>query len=738
MHRWKSVAIVAIVLASLLAPVASAGSPPSSPQAGATLQTSVGQRLTGPLTPVKSPGSSGLSLSEGHSWLPIDSAILARAKAAAANGKSDFSISTSPASRTISQGASTSYAVATTAIGKPQKISLSVTGLPAGATATFTPTSVTAGGTSTLSLSTISTTPASTSTLMITGAGTTGSHSIAVSLTVTSTAPPPNDFSIGASPSSQTVAPGASATYAVSTVTTSGTAQSVSLSISGLPFPATGSFSPTPVTSGSSSTLTVAAGTATPTGTYTLTITGTGTAATHGATVSLIVATAQVGDPTVGLSWDGQSQGGLAPPDPTGAIGPSSYIQLINLRYGIYDRQNVASPGVPNVLDQGDLGQLTGFPVNELSDPQILWDPSSQRFYYLVLDVYRDTFAFGYSTRPDPASNADFCKYIVDYGYGNSFSLPDYPKLGVTRDFVLIGANVFNLFGQYAGSDIDWFVKPSATACPGTLGAGGRFIGVMNTDRAYTSTPVPAVNADPTSTGWVVGSVDVGAGSGSMLTVFSVTKNGSGNAVLSAPSAVAVASYSVPPAAPQPGTAATIDTLDTRLKHAVAGVDPALGTTAIWTSHTVFGGAGAEERWYEIGVGGTPALVQSGKATSASLYVFNGGISPDRANDGLNGAYGSDMVLGFNTSSTSQYPAVQMLSKQAANAQSGFVVVQQSLGANVDFTCGPTCRWGDYSGAMPDPLVSAGGQVWLSGEWNLPATDGNATVWQTWDWSARP
>jgi len=79
-----------------------------------------------------------------------------------------------------------------------------------------------------------------------------------------------------------------------------------------------------------------------------------------------------------------------------------------------------------------------------------------------------------------------------------------------------------------------------------------------------------------------------------------------------------------------------------------------------------------------------------------------------------------------------------MVSKQGSTAQSGFVVVQQSLGANVDFSCGPTCRWGDYSGATPDPLASAGGQVWLSGEWNLPATDGNATVWQTWNWAAKP
>ena len=95
-------------------------------------------------------------------------------------------------------------------------------------------------------------------------------------------------------------------------------------------------------------------------------------------------------------------------------------------------------------------------------------------------------------------------------------------------------------------------------------------------------------------------------------------------------------------------------------------------------------------------------------------------------------------MLGFNASSTTAYPSIQMVSKRGANAQSGFVLVQQSLGPNVDFSCSPTCRWGDYSGATPDPLPSSGGRVWLSNEWNLPATNGSATVWQTWNWSATP
>jgi hypothetical protein len=222
--------------------------------------------------------------------------------------------------------------------------------------------------------------------------------------------------------------------------------------------------------------------------------------------------------------------------------------------------------------------------------------------------------------------------------------------------------------------------------------------------------------------------------------VFRVTKQGNGTPAISAAMPISVPAYSVPADGQQPGTGDTLDTMDTRLKHAVAGIAPNIGTnvTAIWTSHTVLGGAGAEERWYEINTSGTPSLAQSGKASSTSLYVFNGGISPDRANDGTSGAYGGNMVMGFNTSSSSQYPAIQMVSKRGASAQSAFVSVRQSTGATIDFTCGPTCRWGDYSGATPDPVIGAGGQVWLSGEWNRPSIDGSTPTWATWNWAAAP
>jgi hypothetical protein len=109
------------------------------------------------------------------------------------------------------------------------------------------------------------------------------------SVSVTTSAPPSNDFSMALSPTSVTVTQGSSATATVSTAVSSGSAATVSLSASGAPSAATASLNPTSVTAGGSSTLTVATGASTPVGTYTITVTGTEGSATHSAALSLTV-----------------------------------------------------------------------------------------------------------------------------------------------------------------------------------------------------------------------------------------------------------------------------------------------------------------------------------------------------------------------------------------------------------------------------------------------------------------
>ncbi len=102
-------------------------------------------------------------------------------------------------------------------------------------------------------------------------------------------APATPDFSLSATPSSQTVSAGASASYTVTVTPSGGFTGTVTFSASGLPTGATASFNPTSVAGSGSSTMTVATSATTPAGTYTLTISGNSGALTHTTTVSLTV-----------------------------------------------------------------------------------------------------------------------------------------------------------------------------------------------------------------------------------------------------------------------------------------------------------------------------------------------------------------------------------------------------------------------------------------------------------------
>jgi len=100
---------------------------------------------------------------------------------------------------------------------------------------------------------------------------------------------PTPDFSVSATPSSQTVTAGNQTTYTVNLGNINAFTGTISLSASGLPAGATANFNPASLTAPASSTLTVSTGTSTPAGTSTLTITGNSGSLSHNTTVSLTV-----------------------------------------------------------------------------------------------------------------------------------------------------------------------------------------------------------------------------------------------------------------------------------------------------------------------------------------------------------------------------------------------------------------------------------------------------------------
>ena len=106
-----------------------------------------------------------------------------------------------------------------------------------------------------------------------------------------------NDFSMSASPTSESVAAGNSASSTISTVVSSGVAQSVGLTASGLPSGAAASFAPSTINSGANSTMNITTSSTTPVGSYPITVTGTGTSATHSTTFTLTVTPASTTAP---------------------------------------------------------------------------------------------------------------------------------------------------------------------------------------------------------------------------------------------------------------------------------------------------------------------------------------------------------------------------------------------------------------------------------------------------------
>jgi len=439
-------------------------------------------------------------------------------------------------------------------------------------------------------------------------------------------------------------------------------------------------------------------------------------------------------DPTIGSSWQGIRSGIYTPPDPNGAIGPGSYLEIINSNIAIYQRSGT-------LVTTTSLSSLTG-DFGQLSDPMILWDPHTRRFYYLVWNVTTTNMDWGFSKSANPQTldDSSWCNYSMYFDYPSG-SLPDYPKLGQSKWFVLIGINFYPSFSNLHAthSDVLWIEKPqgsgTVTTCPAdaTLNR-GKFEDLRNQDGSQAFTPVPAIQTDPNDIGAVVSMDDIECpdicGTGNLITVHGVRpKPGDpSTAQLSPPRSVTVADFMSPPDAPQMGTTIKIDTLDGRLTHATGGFDPQFGRMVVWTTHAVQGGAGAEVRWYEIAPGNPAVLLQSGKVTSGGLYIFNAGGSSDRTCTLTQCAHGDAYVVGVSTSSSSRFETTGMVSKIGSAPQSGLVLVKESTGVAT------TGRWGDYGGATSDPAASmtaAHGEVWLTNEWS-------SGVDQTWNWEARP
>jgi subtilase family serine protease len=198
------------------------------------------------------------------------------------NPGGDYTLSVSPSSLTVAQGAKVASDIAVNPLGGFNGIvSLSASGLPTGVTATFSPKSTKAASTLTLTASS----KAALGTVTVTVIGTSGnlSHTTTVSLTVTLR---PN-FTLSASPNSLSLAQGGNVTSTITVTPQNGFNSSVSLSASGLPAGVTASFNPSSTTG--TSILTLSANSTAATGKHSVQILGKSGGLSHTISISLTV-----------------------------------------------------------------------------------------------------------------------------------------------------------------------------------------------------------------------------------------------------------------------------------------------------------------------------------------------------------------------------------------------------------------------------------------------------------------
>jgi hypothetical protein len=441
------------------------------------------------------------------------------------------------------------------------------------------------------------------------------------------------------------------------------------------------------------------------------------------------------------------------PSHATGAIGATRFIQLVNSRMGIYNRTTDA------LIAEGTLSTLFSQPIGAQSfSPQILWDNQTQRFYYAgttVRSALDHVISFGWSTGPSPSNaTTHWCKYEIEYGE----FLPDDPKLGDSRYFLLFGTNAFQ-GGVYAGSDVLAIGKPPAgTACATLENLRVGFnvdIREASDPAERVFSPVPANDIDTKALGYWVGIDEDVALSGAASTrmyVGSVARGAGGAPVFNSTKNLTVASYRMPADATQLGSTRKLNTRDGRNTQAQMARNPDRANLySLWTQHTIRGASASSSfvRWYEINPYPRPPVVlrfgNIGQNTP-NTFFYNGAIAPDRRASGTTRQFGDSFVINYNSSrggAGGYNPRLHVGSSLNGGAVGGFRTLRNSPNAYFDQSCvgaTATCSWGGQGAATPDPTPPPGnrGAVWGTSQTAGPGPLTTRGSWDTWFFAHTP
>lgn len=426
--------------------------------------------------------------------------------------------------------------------------------------------------------------------------------------------------------------------------------------------------------------------------------------------------------PSAVASFSGIPETPFIPPDTILAAGPNHVVEMVNSAWRAFTKSGTAATGLTEFCGPGGFWtSVLPAGVTECFDPKVAYDQYSGRWILLALAVDFPPAAQGSwyllatSLTSDPTGL--WCTRLLDATLNGSTptsNWADFPGLGLDSQAIYITSNQFSLSTfafQYAKLRI-----LNKSEVYGSCGSIGWTDFVDLRDPVITGFPVDTVQpAHSYGNPAAEYLLSTGASTNNVV-LWSVT-NPVTSPTLTGVSVTTPSSWGVPPNAAQCSATTLLDTADGRLLNTVYRYGE------LWTTHTVACSGLSCLRLLRIKPIGAP--VTSGTVLddftfgAAGTFFYYPAVDTDIA---------GNVYVVFNRSSSSECAGVRYTgrkSSEPANSLQASALLQAGVSSYVV----TDNRFGDYSGAAPDPAVP--NRAWFAGEY-VAATN----TWGTWIGSA--
>lgn len=429
---------------------------------------------------------------------------------------------------------------------------------------------------------------------------------------------------------------------------------------------------------------------------------------------------------TAGRSFDGVGVGlgsyspQYAPPDTTGAVGATQYVQWVNVDIAVFDKVSGAlAPGFPkkgNTLFQ-PLGGACA--TRNDGDPIVQYDKAAQRWVLSQFAVPGDSAGYWQCVAVSQTSDATGAYNLYAFPY-TQFN--DYPKMGVWPDGYYVTFNMFT--NTFQGAKVCAYDRASMLAVP-TQPATQQCFQLSSSYASLLPADLDGSTAPPAgSPNYLVNRLSSSLG----FWKFHVDWGNSANSTLTGPTKIPVAAYKAAcgggACIPQKGTSQKLDSLADRLMFRLAyrnigGIERMVVNHAVMVNTTKKPNSGnAAVRWYEIrDLSSTPTIFQQSSFSPGTKFRWMGSAAMDKQ---------GNMAVGYSVSSTLVNPGLAYATRLADDA-TGTLGSENTVINGNGSQLSNLSRWGDYTQMSIDPVDDC--TFWYTGQY-LKA-DG------TWNWSTR-